>query len=219
MILTSNNPVLAQAITIHPKMRRSPVETRLLKPVSTNKKMGNKKNIVAKGKWKGMPMFQLTLEERATCDSQCKQWAGCFGNNMVFAHRIDHTHPEFLPRLAAEIAEMAALYRNFVIRPHILGDFFSEEYAQFWMDQVQLHPGLHIFGFTHRQRTSPIGRIILEGNKDPRVWIRFSDQGGDMSANVEGEGIQCPEQTEKTESCLTCGICWTTTKPVRFIRH
>lgn len=220
MRLKADNPVLAQAITIHPKTRRSPTEVTILKSVARNSKMGKGSNVVAKGKWAGFPMFQMSLEERATCPRTCQQWASCFANNMHGAHCIDHTHPEFFDELAAEIKALAALYRHgVVIRPHVVGDYFSAEYARFWADQSALYKNLYIFGFTHHYRTSEIGQIISEWNKDPRVWVRFSDQGGEMSANVEGEGFACPEQTGKTESCLTCGACWSTTKAVRFKAH
>lgn len=139
---------------------------------------------------------------------------------MAFAHRIDHTHPQFYELLGAEINVLAKRYRHgFVIRPHVLGEYFSPEYAAFWIEQTALYPNLHIFGFTHWERDSVIGRMIMEWNKNDRVWVRFSDQGGEMSANVEGEGFDCPEQTGKTESCLTCGACWSTVKPVRFKQH
>lgn len=220
MRLKPDNPVLTQAITIHPKAKRSPIETTLLKSVAGNKKMGKGDNVISKGHWAGMPMFQLSLEERATCPRTCTQWASCFANNMAFAHRIDHTHPDFFELLAAEIKVLAMKFRHgFVIRPHVIGDYFSAEYAAFWIEQTALHPHLHIFGFTHRERDSVIGRMIMEWNKNDRVWVRFSDQGGEMSANVEGEGFDCPEQTGKTESCLTCGACWGTVKPVRFKQH
>ena len=220
MRLKPNNPALAQAVTIHPKAIRSPLETDILKSVAANSKMGKGSNVVTKGKWVGMPMFQMSLIERATCPSSCQQWANCFANNAAFLHRIDHTHPEFLPKLEAEIASKAALYRHgFVIRPHISGDYFSAEYAQFWMDQVDRHPNLRIFGFTHWPRDSDIGKVVLKGNENERVWIRFSDQGGEMSANVEGEGFQCPEQTGLTASCLTCAACWSTTRAVSFKVH
>lgn len=220
MILTPNNPALAHAITIHPKSKRSPLETDILKSVSGNKKMGKGSNVITKGRWAGMPMFQMSLEERATCPSDCKQWASCFANNMAFAHRIDHTHPEFMDKLAAEINGLTAKYcYGVVIRPHVIGDYFSAEYADFWMEQVDMHKNLHLFGFTHWPRDSVIGQIISRGNESDRVWIRFSDQGGEMSANVEGEGFACPEQTGLTESCLTCGACWGTTRAVSFKHH
>lgn len=220
MHLKPDNPVLTKAITIHPKAKRSPTDTTLLKSVAGNKKMGKGDNVISKGHWAGMPMFQLSLEERATCPLTCKQWAKCFANNMAFAHRIDHTHPGFLEILAGEIHVLAIKFRHgFVIRPHVIGDYFSPEYAAFWIEQTALYPNLHIFGFTHWERDSVIGRMIMEWNKNDRVWVRFSDQGGEMSANVEGEGFDCPEQTGKTESCLTCGACWGTVKPVRFKQH
>lgn len=220
MILTANNPVLAKAVTIHPKTIKSPLDTTILKSVAANKKMGNGGNVISKGHWRGMPMYQMSLEERKTCPTTCKQWAACFANNMAFAHRIDHTHPQFIELLGLEIRSLAAKYKHgFVIRPHVIGDYFSPEYAAFWIEQTALYSNLHIFGFTHWERHSLIGQMIYEWNKNPRVWVRFSDQGGEMSANVEGEGFQCPEQTGKTESCLTCAACWSTTKAVRFKRH
>ena len=220
MHIKPGHPALTKAITIHPKARRSPLETNILKSVSLNGKMGKGSNVITKGKWTDMPMYQMSLEERATCPDTCQQWASCFGNNMAFGHRIDHTHPEFLPKLQDEIASLTASYRHgVVIRPHVIGDFYSLEYAQLWMDQVTKFKNLHLFGFTHRHRDSDIGQVIIKGNESPRVWIRFSDQGGPMSANVAGEGIPCPEQTGKTESCLTCSLCWSTTKAVSFIDH
>ena len=220
MHIKPGHPALEKAITIHPTARRSPLETNILKSVSLNGKMGKGSNVITKGKWAGMPMFQMSLEERATCPDTCGQWASCFGNNMAFGHRIDHTHPEFLSILGAEVELLAKKYRHgVVVRPHVIGDYFSVEYAQWWTGAVEKHKSLHLFGFTHRLRDSDIGRIILKGNENPRVWIRFSDQGGDMSANVAGEGIPCPEQTKKTESCLTCGVCWSTTQPVAFKLH
>lgn len=221
MRLKAENPVLEKAVTIHPRTIKSPIEVAaILKPVSDNKKIGKGGVIVTRGKWRGMPMYQMSLEERATCPRSCQQWANCYGNNMAFAHRIDHKHPDFLPLLNAEIATLCHRYRHgIIIRPHVLGDYFSPEYTAFWIEQTAKHENLRIFGFTHWERDSVIGRMITEWNKNPRVWVRFSDQGGEMSANVEGEGIQCPEQTGKTHSCLTCGVCWSTTKPVRFIAH
>ena len=221
MILKADNPILAQAITIHPRMVKSPVEVKsILKSVDHNGKIGKGGCIVTKGKWVGMPMFQMSLQERASCPSTCKQWASCYGNNTAFAHRIDHCHPDFWPTLEAEINTLAKRYRHgFVIRPHVLGDFYSAEYLAFWIEQTALHPNLHVFGFTHWERDSVIGRMVTEWNKNERVWMRFSDQGGEMSANVEGEGIPCPEQTGKTLSCLTCALCWSTTKAISFKHH
>ncbi len=125
-----------------------------------------------------------------------------------------------MPKLADEIDALAKVYRQgFVVRLHVIGDIYSDEYAAFWVEQTAIHRNLHVFGFTHHLRDSVIGRMVTEWNKNPRVWVRFSDQGGDMSANVEGKGFPCPEQTGQTQSCLTCGACWSTTKAVSFKAH
>lgn len=176
---------------------------------------------IAKGKWKGMPLYQLTLEERKTCPASCAQWANCYGNNMYLAHRADVTHPDFYDCLTGELAELHAKHIDgFVVRLHVLGDFLDKKYTAFWKHALVKYPRLRIFGYTHRwpEHSDGIGKVIQEMNSD-RCWIRFSDRGGKMSANVSGEGIPCPEQTGKTQSCLTCGLCWSTDRPIHFAPH
>ena len=220
MHLRPDNPALTAARTVFPlKVRQVHEMKRLLQPAGQNGKIGKGVDIVVKGKWRGMPCFVLTLEERATCPPDCKQWVPCYGNNMRFASRVDHRDPDELTRkLASEIKDLLRTYRAILVRPHVLGDFFSAEYAAFWAGQLTTHKGLHVFGFTHWARDSEIGQVVQAMNGD-RCWIRFSDQGGEMSANVEGEGIPCPEQNGKTDSCMSCGVCWSTTKPVSFKEH
>lgn len=222
MRLTPNNPALAQAITIHPKAKRSPLETNMLKSVASNKKMGKGDNVVTKGKWVGMPMFQLSLEERATCDRACKQWDTCYGNNLAFNHRIDHTHPEFYNVLDAEIQLLAKKYRHgFVVRCHVLGDFFSKEYVEFWRSKLEQHKNMKLFGFTACPPDSTIGKAI-DGLNKLGAWVRFSNAGNHpMAANVglEFDGVTCPVQTGATESCLTCALCWSTPRNINFLLH
>lgn len=223
MKLRSDNPALHEARTVFPN-RVIPVTQakRLLQPAGQNGKIGKGVDMVLKGKWRGMYCVTLTLEERATCATDCKQWSICYGNNMRYATRIDHRDPDDLKtRLATEIKNLLRTYRRVLVRLHVLGDFFSADYVSFWSDQMTMHPGLHLFGFTHWDRGSLIGERVeaLNTTYPKRSWLRFSDQDGPMTANVEGEGITCPEQTGKTESCMTCGLCWSTTKPISFIEH
>ena len=169
-----------------------------------------------------MAAFTLTLEERATCPSTCTMWADCYGNNVRFATRVSSDDmPALQAQIEQELKSLLRTYGRVLIRLHVLGDFASVEYAKFWADLVHANPGLHLFGFTAWGRDSEIGRAVQAINDaDPeRVWIRFSNTGGPMSANVDGEGIPCPEQIGKTASCMTCGLCWSTTHPVSFKRH
>ena len=221
MRLKENHSALERAVTIHPKMVKpiTGYASRLLKAASSNDKLGKGSNVIQKGRWRDFPMYSLTLEERSTCDRSCQQWSVCFGNNMRFAHRIGNDDPDLLMlRLHDEIEHLSKVHPSgFVVRLHVLGDFFSVDYVDFWANALRAYPALRIFGYTHRR--GDIGRAIKRKLQNSRAWIRFSDKGGDMSANVGGEGILCPEQTGKTASCLTCGLCWTTRKAISFIEH
>lgn len=192
---------------------------RILQPANTNRKLGNGKLRITKGKWKGMPLYQLVLEERKTCPTTCQQWSNCYGNNMYLAKRIDHTDSSFLSSLWTELSTLAAANpAGFVVRLHVLGDFYSVSYVNFWAKALKKFTNLRVFGYTHRLPTTSIGKAVSKLNA-AGAWVRFSDTGGEMSANVNGEGIQCPQETGKTESCLTCGLCWATTKAIAFRPH
>lgn len=259
--LQPNHPaLLGKGTTIFLKQVKSSSDVkRLLQPASGNQKLGNGHTAITKGKWKGMPMYSLSLEERKTCPSTCNQWRNCYGNNMPFANRIDHKDASFLQALQAELTSLSLKHRQgFVVRLHVLGDFYSVGYVNFWKKALKEHAGLRIFGYTHRLKSSTIGRAI-EGLNTKGGWIRWSDAGGPMSANTDqvvsisstgsgvananqviglqpqtgrassaanqktlfstAEGIHCPEQTGKTAGCITCGLCWSTTKAIRFSVH
>jgi hypothetical protein len=220
--LKADNPAVVKGTTIFLRQVKPPQDVkRLLQPASVNAKLGAGKNLVAKGKWRGMPLFQLTLEERKTCPTTCQQWRNCYGNNMPFANRIDASSSNFLKMLKSEVQALCGKHtEGIVIRLHVLGDFYSVQYVEFWRDLLKAHPNLHLFGYTHTLRSSAIGKAIAKLNKFDRSWIRWSDAGDvPMAANVGGVGITCPQQTGKTASCLTCGLCWATTKPINFLRH
>lgn len=223
MKLRQDNPALSEHRTVFPYRVKTVTEVkRVLQSVAHNSKLGNGVPVVAKGKWRGMAAFTLTLEERKTCPTSCQMWADCYGNNLRFATRVSSDDMLALQaQIEQEIKSLLRTYGRVLIRLHVLGDFASEGYVTFWRRLVLEHRGLHIFGFTQWPRDSEIGRAVQTINDaDPeRVWIRFSNAGGPMSANVEGEGIPCPEQIGKTASCMTCGLCWSTTHPVSFKRH
>jgi hypothetical protein len=201
--------------------------SRVMQPASTNRKLGNGKKRIVKGRWAGMDMYQLVLEERATCPKSCQQWSSCYGNNMYLAKRVDHRDwDKFKKALEAELAELAeANPGGYVVRLHVLGDFFSLRYVDLWKRALARHCALRVFGYTHRWpgQGDGIGEAIAALNKSDRSWIRFSDRGGKMSANVapsDGpDDIRCPHETGQTESCLTCGLCWQTDKAIKFTSH
>lgn len=229
------SPALKNAIqngrTKYLKNVREPSFATMLKRGKLNKKLGDK---IKHKKWKSMTMYSLTLEERATCPSTCKQWETCYGNNMPFGHRFNHTHPDFYAKLDAELTELNRKHKDgFVVRLHVLGDFPSSHYVIKWQWWLHKFSNLHVFGYTHWEWTTDIGHLLSNMNRiyNDRWAIRFSDDmQSSYSAHValphdadavaaQVDGIICPEQTGAVDSCASCGYCWTSERPVVFIEH
>lgn len=233
--LSAEHPASLKGTTIFVTTVKFETAKRLIQPASTNSKLKGTDGTITKGRLKGLPMYSLTLEERKTCPRSCQQWNSCYGNNMPFANRIDHTHGEFESRLTAEIKSLLTKHpQGILLRLHVLGDFYSVKYVNFWRNLRKKNPTLEIFGYTHREPSSNIGKAIQQLNKEG-AWIRWSDPTSSahavrrMSASVVNDtqeaaaehpqGIICPEQTGKTAGCATCGLCWAVKKEILFLRH
>ena len=226
MRLKTNHPALSEARTIHTSRVYDPAEYdgNILKLVSSNKKLGNGSSHITKGKWRGMAMYSLTLEERDTCPRTCHHWADCYGNGMAFAHRF-RAGMSLEMALEAELKELARKHPNgFVVRLHVLGDFYSERYVRLWDNALQTYPNLHVFGYTARHSDLiGIQVAMLNAIYPDRCWIRSSkkESNGPMSAvEIPSEvSITCPQQLGKTDACITCGLCWSVKAPIHFIVH
>ena len=196
---------------------------RVLKDGHQSRKIGR---FVTKGPRRGWPIFTLTLEERATCPRTCQAWAICYGNNMQAAERI--TAGEQL--LEALTLELDALQRQhpggFMVRLHVLGDFYSEDYIRFWTSALDIYPALHVFGFTAHDPQSLIGAEIMRVvcSRWDRFAVRFSghqeaELGSQLQPDVHPRAIACPAQTEAPDCCGTCGLCWHSRRSISFVRH
>ena len=130
----------------------------VLKSGHNNAKIGSE---VVVGAWKGMPIVTLTLEERRTCPSECKIMDACYGNNMQWAQRFQHG-PVLERKIHEELQELqAANPSGFVVRLHVLGDFYSLDYVDFWERMLNEFPGLRIYGYTAHDPSGPIGAKLL----------------------------------------------------------
>lgn len=208
-------------------IRRVDQLTHLLVDGHSNVKIGHD---VRKGKFKGYHIFTLSLEERKTCPNTCQHWQTCYGNNMPFAKRIDHTDPAFLPALELEIASlMTKPWPGVLIRLHALGDFYSCAYVAFWDRMLRLHPRLSIYGYSAHPNKSSIGWTLcyLRMEWGYRAMIRMSNAPYPVMSTVTigtpesrpENAFICPEQTRQTQCCATCGLCWSTRKNVAFLEH
>ena len=225
-----DSAALVDRTTLYPStVVRQGMPQNLLKSGYNSSKIGGQ---VLKGKWKGMPIYTLTLEERATCPTSCHHWRSCFGNKMHLAQRISHKAPGFAAALVADVERLGREHPGgFVVRLHVLGDFFSVPYVKLWEAMLDNVLALRVFGYTARwdAQNDPIARalVALTMRRWERFAMRFSDAPIDECATVSiehpvqapGDAIVCPEQMGKTESCSTCGLCWQSRRRVAFLQH
>lgn len=207
---TKTRDAITQGRTLHPQQRRcASTVHNVLKPARDNRKLG--KGRWLKGPFKGMPLYSLTLEERATCDSSCPLREVCYGNNMPFAHRFS-VNPQLFAALDAELSALARKHPDgFTLRLHTLGDFNSVAYVRYWYWWLGNQPALHIHGFTHRKGAIRRALDAVAQEFPDRFVIRQSDSepsDARLVANLNDARFPtCPVETNKAKSCLACGLC------------
>lgn len=167
-----NHPALTEGRTIFKNRVAEPgsnVKRRLLVSGANNRKIGAKVRV---GRWAGFPIFTLTLEERATCPSTCHHWRTCYGNNMQWPLRWAHGQT-LLNELHRELTALQTEHPGgFVVRLHVLGDFYSTGYVDFWADALRRFPALHVFGYTAWPADTLIGAAVFRLANSQ--WERFA---------------------------------------------
>ena len=226
-------------VTVFPEKVRAPNSDWVLKSGTSSAKIGGH---VLVGHLKGAVIYTLTLEERATCPRTCSHWADCYGNNMQWADRWRHG-AELERKLVQEVAGLCMVHGKVLIRLHILGDFYSQEYVRLWARLLDGLDNLWVFGFTAWGEKTLIGRdvAILRGVYPDRFMIRQSGRTGKFGSftlpvrpdpDVDGgfpkslgDAIVCPEQRDpflkepKERHCGSCSACWSCDAPICFVQH
>lgn len=226
-----DHPAVKEGRTLYPStvVDAGDFEHDVLKSGFNSAKIGRE---IRKGHWKGLPIYTLTLEERATCPRSCRHFRSCFGNGMPQAHRFRHDS-DFELRLVEEVAALGRRHRRgFAVRLHVLGDFYSVEYVKLWAELLRQVPQLHVFGFSARWDADrdPIARALVElviANWDDRFRIRFSNAPVDECSTVSVEhpgqvpafATLCPQQTGRVRNCGNCALCWESKRPISFLQH
>lgn len=236
--LSKEHGAIIASRTLFPSTVVDPADSpRLLVSGQNSRKIGDR---VSKGPWKGFPVYTLTLEERASCPESCARWLDCYGNAMPRARR--HRHGAALEdRLRSEVAAMAREHSGgFVVRLHILGDFYSVGYVNLWLQLIAQHRSLHVYGYTAWSVDSVIGRAVANLRdarwdrfavrtsvgkiEKPGTWATALDFVPENPTVVIGNqrAVVCPMQTGATECCGTCGLCWSKNAkdtPIAFVLH
>ena len=199
---------------------------------SNNKKLGK---VVGRGKFVKKPHYSLSLCEREMgCPKSCHHWDSCYGNNMPFAHRFRTSSDEvFTKILEEEIFYLLKKHKFGIhIRLHVLGDFFSKYYINFWRSILWSFDRVSVYGYTAHKPTSKLGKQINDAIYQigfDRFAIRFSNSDVELSANsteykpkknVSFKPIVCLEQENKVANCVSCGVCWNSkAKQILFKTH
>jgi hypothetical protein len=201
---------------------------------STNTKLGKR---VTKGKLAGFPIFTVTLEERATCPRSCIHWGDCYGNNMMNATRYA-ADDALVAQIEADLAFYQTKHPNgFLVRLHVLGDFFSVAYVAQWARWLGMFPALHVYGYTANQpdatdsQERAIGQALLTLRNECgiRFAVRFSgsysqefaalsyDDARSAQLVADKQAFKCPTQISKATGKLAkkgeetlapdCGAC------------
>lgn len=231
--LAPDHPAVTEGRTLFPHLVRDPsVNEWVLKSGAHNRKLGDR---VTKKRWKGMPIFSLSLEERATCPRSCAVWDICYGNHSSQQRAYRYRHgPELERELEEELTILSAepkTRRGFVVRLHALGDFYSVGYVRLWSEWLERFPALRAFGYTAWDRKSDIGHAV--GELAQRNWERFAIRFSEDSDALRSAGtishqeplpdpktaIVCPAETGATDCCGTCALCWTSDKRIVFVEH
>jgi hypothetical protein len=229
--LPDDHPAALHGTTLFLKRRLAPAKApteRLLKSGANNRKIGAR---VLKGRLAGFPIYTLTLEERATCPRSCQHWLDCFGNKMNWPTRWTDD-ATLADRLRAEIAGLSWLHpKGFLVRLHVLGDFYSLAYVALWIELLIRHPALHVYGYTAHPPASLIGMAIASLSKHHwrRFAMRFSNGGESERCAVTkrapklrgttAEGTVCPVESGDSDSCGSCALCWQSQRNIIFLLH
>lgn len=157
----------------------------------------------------------------------CREWATCYGSNMPYAERIiaDRALEHHLPEELAMLQEHHP--DGYVVRLHILGDFYSVDYVNLWLAALDRLPALRVFGYTARSPFDEIGAALFAATSArwDRFAIRFSGGGFNtlcaevVSSPDETDNLICPAQTGKFGCCAECTVCWQSQKTIAFLRH
>lgn len=235
-----NSHAIAIGRSIFYKKRVAAPDDRLHVLVSgyNNLKIGA---VVDLGAWKGFPIYTLTLEERATCSVDCHHYRTCYGNSSSRAIRIEHG-PRLITHLHLELFNLSCKHpHGFVVRLHVLGDFYDVGYVKHWERWLDTYPALHVYGFTQRKPGTPIGDAVLglAARRWDRFAVRLSMAPGqtvpmdwyapnrriraattrDPSRPLSAGEFACPAQDDGDSCCATCGACWASAKTVNFKEH
>ncbi len=103
-------------------------------------------------------------------------------------------------------------------RLHVIGDFYSVEYVERWIEIANRLPDVKFFGSTRSWRVLRLRDAVTSFRDLPNVYLRASIDLTHLDRppcswrvwSIEGEGDRCPHDYGLVENCVTCKKCWQT---------
>ena len=132
------------------------------------------------------------------------------------------------------LKELEIVNSNIAVRIHSSGDFFSNEYIQFWKRIIVKTPQVKYWAYTRSwTKNDLLGELLsLKECKNLQLFASWDETMAappegwrksivySMDDNLYSNGIICPEQSGISPNCATCNYCINKDKgDVYFILH
>jgi len=122
--------------------------------------------------------------------------------------------PDFVERMIREILKA----KPEAFRLHVIGDFYSVEYVEKWLEIADRLPDVKFFGSTRSWRVLGLRDAVTRLRDLPNLYLRASidlshlDQPSHSWGvwSIEGKGDPCPHDYGLADNCITCKKCWQT---------
>ncbi len=178
---------------------------------------GNSK--VGKVRTFSLPSFATCPGASAWCLRHC------------YASRIERIRPNCRKAYARNLA-LSLDPANFVrsmqkalpedthlVRIHVGGDFYCPEYVQAWEEICHARPLTRFWGYTRSwtiqsmlpllERLRSLGNVQLFASCDPGMTLPPDGwRKAFIIRDERAEGVHCPHQQGRADSCLTCRYCF-----------
>ena len=137
--------------------------------------------LISRGNLKLGVLPSFSLPPVKTCPGMtpfCEKYCfGCHGNYILEnvhdtnEQRLDISRTsDFVPRMIVEIRHIMPP----ALRLHVVGDFYSAEYANKWIEIVRRFPDVHFFGSTRSWRVNKIAKALGDFRDQENVYLRAS---------------------------------------------
>ena len=197
-------------------------------------------------------MLNFSLPASTTCPGQtvwCEKNCYANKNTYVFSQPREKYIRNYHKTLKGDFVEQMLGQGNMrtfnnnerkkkVLRLHVSGDFYNNEYIEKWIQIVEASPDWSFYGYTKSWRIPEmqpkleelrdIDNIILFASTDatsgipPEGWKEAAIAGQEQKDTSKARFLTCPQQLKKRASCTACKVCYkakSLKSNVRFIVH